>query len=250
MREILERRGVRSFRNTPEPDGGSCRGCAPRRPASWITEPFDADWHRELDAKMHYMVMGFNDNEYIDQLSRQIYTLSTLFSLQLKTLEGNMESERQHIELINTLLAGELAMAEKAAAEAHQPHQETGARRHESAAGRRRDVIRLSGLRLPPGSTAAEMRAAAARALHIAPADILEMHIARLSVDARRGPGHGPGVPRCWWPVQTSRPCWPAAGPKTSASMKRRPMSCRKTGDAAPCRPWWWAWGPPGSSPR
>jgi uncharacterized FAD-dependent dehydrogenase len=46
---------------------------------------------------------------------------------------------------------------------------------------------RIRDLRLPPGSAEAEMRAAAARALGISPAELREMHIARLSVDARRG---------------------------------------------------------------
>jgi len=112
MREILERRGVRTFRNT-EDERRQLTEMRAEAERILETEPFDVNWHRELDEKMHYMVMGFNDNEYIDQLSRQIYTLSTLFSLQLKTPEGNMESERQHIELIDTLLAGELGTAEK-----------------------------------------------------------------------------------------------------------------------------------------
>ena len=41
------------------------------------------------------------------------FTLSTLFSIQLKTLEGGIESEMQHIELIDTLLRGEKVTAEK-----------------------------------------------------------------------------------------------------------------------------------------
>ena len=112
MRDILERRGVRSFRNTDEERE---KLIAMRAEAESIlsTVPFDIERHNEFDSRMHYMVMGFNDNEYIDQLSRQIYTLSTLFSIQLKTLEGGIESEMQHIELIDTLLRGELVTAEK-----------------------------------------------------------------------------------------------------------------------------------------
>jgi len=48
-------------------------------------------------------------------------------------------------------------------------------------------MIRIRDLRLPPGSAEAEMRTAAAGALGISPAELREMHIARLSVDARRG---------------------------------------------------------------
>lgn len=112
MRDILERRGVRNFRNT---DAQRQQLLAMRAEAESIlsSQPFDIERHNEFDERMHYMVMGFNDNEYIDQLSRQIYTLSTLFSIQLKTLEGGIESEIQHIELIDTLLRGELVPAEK-----------------------------------------------------------------------------------------------------------------------------------------
>ncbi|MGI6029058.1 MAG: GntR family transcriptional regulator [Candidatus Heteroscillospira sp.] len=112
MRDILERRGVRSFRNTEDERN---RLAAMRAEAEAILsqQPFDVERHNEFDARMHRMVMGFNDNEYIDQLSYQIYTLSTLFSIQLKTPEGGIESEMQHIELIDTLLRGELVSAER-----------------------------------------------------------------------------------------------------------------------------------------
>lgn len=112
MRDILERRGVRSFRNT---EAERAQLLAMRAEAESIlsAQPFDIERHNEFDGRMHHMVMGFNDNEYIDELSHQIYTLSTLFSIQLKTLEGGIESEMQHIELIDALLAGELVAAEK-----------------------------------------------------------------------------------------------------------------------------------------
>ena len=112
MRDILERRGVRCFQNT---QAQRDQLLAMRAEAESIlnTRPFDIERHNEFDGRMHHMVMGFNDNEYIDELSHQIYTLSTLFSIQLKTLEGGIESEMQHIELIDTLLRGELAAAEK-----------------------------------------------------------------------------------------------------------------------------------------
>lgn len=112
MRDILERRGVRNFRNT-EAEREMLLAMRSEAESILASEPFDVEHHNEFDERMHYMVMGFNDNEYIDQLSRQIYTLSTLFSIQLKTPEGGMESEMQHIELIDTLLRGELATAEK-----------------------------------------------------------------------------------------------------------------------------------------
>jgi len=112
MRDILERRGVRSFRNTEE-ERLLLRSMRAEAESILSTQPFDIERHNEFDERMHNMVMGFNDNEYIDQLSRQIYTLSTLFSIQLKTPEGGIESEMQHIELIDTLLKGELVTAEK-----------------------------------------------------------------------------------------------------------------------------------------
>ena len=112
MRDILERRGLRTYADSPEQ---RAQLIAMRAAAEAILDerPFDLERHNEFDARMHYMVMGFNDNEYIDQLARQIYTLSTLFSIQLKTLEGGIESEMQHIELIDTILRGELTAAEK-----------------------------------------------------------------------------------------------------------------------------------------
>ena len=112
MRDILERRGIRSYLGT---EAQRKQLAAMRAEAEDILsqEPFDLERHNEFDERMHYMVMGFNDNEYIDQLARQIYTLSTLFSIQLKTLEGGIESEMQHIELIDVLLSGELTKAEK-----------------------------------------------------------------------------------------------------------------------------------------
>ena len=112
MRDILERRGIRSYLGT---EAQREQLAAMRAEAEDILaqEPFDLERHNEFDERMHYMVMGFNDNEYIDQLARQIYTLSTLFSIQLKTLEGGIESEMQHIELIDVLLSGELTKAEK-----------------------------------------------------------------------------------------------------------------------------------------
>ena len=112
MREILERRGVRSFVPTDE----HCTELLNMRTEAvkiLDTQPFDVERHNEFDARMHNMVMGFNDNEYIDQLAGQIYTLSTLFSIQLKTPEGGIESETQHIELIDTLLRGEQHTAEE-----------------------------------------------------------------------------------------------------------------------------------------
>ena len=112
MRDILERRGVRNFRNT-EAEREMLIAMRAEAESILASQPFDVERHNEFDERMHYMVMGFNDNEYIDQLSRQIYTLSTLFSIQLKTPEGGIESEMQHIELIDTLLRGELATAEK-----------------------------------------------------------------------------------------------------------------------------------------
>ena len=112
MRDILERRGVRSFRNTEDE---RAQLAVMRAEAEDIlrTVPFDIERHNEFDGRMHHMVMSFNDNEYIDELSLQIYTLSTLFSIQLKTLEGGIESEMQHIELIDTLLNGDLPRAER-----------------------------------------------------------------------------------------------------------------------------------------
>ena len=112
MRDILERRGIRSYLGT---EAQREQLAAMRAEAEDILaqKPFDLERHNEFDERMHYMVMGFNDNEYIDQLARQIYTLSTLFSIQLKTLEGGIESEMQHIELIDVLLSGELTKAEK-----------------------------------------------------------------------------------------------------------------------------------------
>ena len=100
MRDILERRGVRCFQNT---QAQRDQLLAMRAEAESIlnTRPFDIERHNEFDGRMHHMVMGFNDNEYIDELSH------------LKTLEGGIESEMQHIELIDTLLRGELAAAEK-----------------------------------------------------------------------------------------------------------------------------------------
>ncbi|MGE4353184.1 MAG: GntR family transcriptional regulator [Oscillospiraceae bacterium] len=112
MRDILERRGVRSF----IPTGERCTELLDMRAEAeklLKSKPFDVEKHNAFDARMHYMIMGFNDNEYIDQLAQQIYTLSTLFSIQLKTPEGGIESEMQHIELIDTLLLGDRQTAEK-----------------------------------------------------------------------------------------------------------------------------------------
>lgn len=112
MREILERRGIRNFVLNEE---NSARLLAMRAESEGLIaeKPFDVDRHNELDARMHELVMSFNDSEYINQLARQIYTLSTLFSIQLKNAEGGIESEQQHVELIDILLKSETATAEK-----------------------------------------------------------------------------------------------------------------------------------------
>lgn len=48
-------------------------------------------------------------------------------------------------------------------------------------------MIKLEGLRLPPGSGEADLRAQAARLLRLAPSDIRDLQILRRSIDAREG---------------------------------------------------------------
>ena len=68
----------------------------------------DINVHSELDTAFHDLVMKLNDNTFVAEVAEKISALNSMFrDLSLRSPERSMESQREHIAMIDAMLAGD-----------------------------------------------------------------------------------------------------------------------------------------------
>ena len=68
----------------------------------------DLDTHATLDTSFHNLIMDINDNTFISEVAAKISALNSMFRyISLQSDVRALESQQQHIEMIDAMLAGE-----------------------------------------------------------------------------------------------------------------------------------------------
>lgn len=66
------------------------------------------DTHSTLDAVFHNLIMELNDNTFVSEVAEKISALNSMFRyLSLQSPERAIESQREHIAMIDSMLSGD-----------------------------------------------------------------------------------------------------------------------------------------------
>mgnify|MGYP004539791369 FL=1 len=72
----------------------------------------ELDKHAALDTAFHNLIMDINDNTFISEVAAKISALNSMFRyISLQDADRALESQREHIEIIDTMLEGDIARA-------------------------------------------------------------------------------------------------------------------------------------------
>ncbi|MGI6028681.1 MAG: GntR family transcriptional regulator [Candidatus Heteroscillospira sp.] len=70
------------------------------------------DKHAALDTEFHNFIMDINDNTFISEVAAKISALNSMFRyISLKNGDRAIESQREHIAMIDTMLSGDTEQA-------------------------------------------------------------------------------------------------------------------------------------------
>jgi len=113
LRSLLERRAIE---RSPERMTEAVKQNLLRmkEQMSRVLEAEDTDLNRnaELDTAFHNLIMDLNDNTFISEVAAKISALNSMFrNISLRKDERAMESQREHIEIIDAMLAGDVDKA-------------------------------------------------------------------------------------------------------------------------------------------
>jgi len=113
LRSLLERRAIEhSPQHLTEAVKAELRNM--RAQMSSLLENTDTDLNRnaDLDTAFHNLIMGLNDNTFISEVAAKISALNSMFrNISLRKDERAMESQREHIEIIDAMLSGDVDKA-------------------------------------------------------------------------------------------------------------------------------------------
>ncbi|MCI8649662.1 MAG: GntR family transcriptional regulator [Anaerotruncus sp.] len=75
---------------------------------------YNLEKHDAIDAEFHNLIMDFNDNEFISEVAQTISALNAMFrNVSLRDPNRAIESQMEHIALIDSLLEGKIETATK-----------------------------------------------------------------------------------------------------------------------------------------
>jgi len=116
LRSLLEQRGIS---RSPEKLTPAIRAELQRMRGEMeeVLRTGDAglDRHSALDTALHDLIMKLNDNTFISEISAKISALNSMFRyVSLSSDDRAMESQREHLEIIDALMAGDVEAAEQA----------------------------------------------------------------------------------------------------------------------------------------
>ena len=109
LRSLLERRAIE---NSPQRmnEAVKARLMDMRGQMARLLETSDTDLNRnaELDTAFHNLIMELNDNTFISEVAAKISALNSMFrNISLRKDERAMESQREHIEIIDAMMSGD-----------------------------------------------------------------------------------------------------------------------------------------------
>ena len=115
LRSLLERRAIE---NSPQrmSEPVKARLMDMRGQMNSLLEKNDADLNRnaELDTAFHNLIMEMNDNTFISEVAAKISALNSMFrNISLRKNERAMQSQREHIEIIDAMMSGDVDQAIK-----------------------------------------------------------------------------------------------------------------------------------------
>lgn len=116
LRSLLEQRGISK---SPEKLTPAIRAELKRMRGEMEeilrTNNAGLDRHSALDTEFHDLIMNLNDNTFISEVSAKVSALNSMFRyVSLQSDDRAMESQREHLEIIDALMAGNVEAAEQA----------------------------------------------------------------------------------------------------------------------------------------
>ena len=110
LRYILEQRGIQcSKEKLTQAAHDELLGMRAQMQELIVTGNSSVDVHSALDTAFHDLIMKLNDNTFIAEVAEKISALNSMFrDLSLRSPERAIESQREHIAMIDTMLSGDI----------------------------------------------------------------------------------------------------------------------------------------------
>lgn len=110
LRYILEQRGIQcSKEKLTHAAHDELLGMRAQMQELIVTGNSSVDVHSALDTAFHDLIMKLNDNTFIAEVAEKISALNSMFrDLSLRSPERAIESQREHIAMIDTMLSGDI----------------------------------------------------------------------------------------------------------------------------------------------
>ena len=115
LRYILEQRGIQcSKEKLTQAAHDELLGMRAQMQELIVTGNSSVDVHSALDTAFRDLIMKLNDNTFIAEVAEKISALNSMFrDLSLRSPERAIESQREHIAMIDTMLSGDIDEAIK-----------------------------------------------------------------------------------------------------------------------------------------